>query len=77
MRYSPLSFFLLLLASAIQYRSVQGLGSFVTPSGSDGSNSYTVNQTLNIQWKNTANYTILSLGYSSSNNETITWLISA
>ena len=75
MRYSPVSFALLLVASAIQYRSVQALGSFVTPSGADGSNSYTVGQPLNIQWQNTESYTILSLGYKSSSNETITWLI--
>lgn len=51
-------------------------GKFINPSGSDGSLTVATGDTIDISWTNTSNYDVLSLGYYSTSNATITWLIS-
>ncbi|KAK8066031.1 hypothetical protein PG997_012778 [Apiospora hydei] len=51
-------------------------GTFITPSGPDGKNIYQVGSKVDVEWTGTADYSMLSLGYYSSSNVTVKWLIS-
>lgn len=56
--------------------TVAATGRFTNPSGSDGSLTVATGDTIDISWTNISNYDILSIGYYSTSNQTITWLIS-
>ncbi|KAK8034719.1 hypothetical protein PG993_009714 [Apiospora rasikravindrae] len=51
-------------------------GTFISPDGPDGKNIYQVGDKVNVEWTGTAAYSLLSLGYYSSSNVTVKWLIS-
>lgn len=56
--------------------TVLATGSFTSPSGADGSLTVITGDKVSVAWTNTADYDVLSLGYFSGSNQTITWLIS-
>ncbi|KAK8046494.1 hypothetical protein PG996_014558 [Apiospora saccharicola] len=52
-------------------------GVFINPSGQNGKmTTYRAGEKVDVEWSGTAGYPILSLGYYSSSNVTVTWLIS-
>ncbi|KAK5089900.1 hypothetical protein LTR05_000067 [Lithohypha guttulata] len=65
----------LLLTSLSFASTVLATGYFLNPAGNDGSLSVTPGNTIDISWTNVSDYNILSLGYYSTSNQTITWLI--
>lgn len=51
-------------------------GAFITPSGQDGKMiTYRAGEKVDVEWSGTADYYLLSLGYYSSSNVTVKWLI--
>ncbi|KAK7935461.1 hypothetical protein PG985_000956 [Apiospora marii] len=53
-------------------------GAFINPSGQDGktTTTYRTGEKVDVEWSGTADYSLLSLGYYSSSNVTVKWLIS-
>ncbi|KAK6834331.1 hypothetical protein PG987_009025 [Apiospora arundinis] len=51
-------------------------GRFLTPGGEAGTITYHAGDKVDVEWTGTAAYSILSLGYYSSTNTTVKWLIS-
>jgi len=65
--FYPVSLFATLVVST---------GKFLNPAGAQGAITVTEGSYINLSWTNISDYSILSLGYLSASNQTITWLIS-
>ncbi|KAK8100635.1 hypothetical protein PG999_011009 [Apiospora kogelbergensis] len=64
------------LALSILPCAVVADGTFLTPGGDAGKTTLYTGEKFDVEWAGTAAYSILSLGYYSSSNITIKWLIS-
>ncbi|ORY56589.1 uncharacterized protein BCR38DRAFT_114536 [Pseudomassariella vexata] len=56
--------------------SVVATGHFTKPNEQNGTITFQLGEQVEVEWDKTADYSILSLGYYSYTNQTITWLIS-
>jgi hypothetical protein len=65
----------ILLSLGLVSLAVGQQGFFTNPTGADGSVSYTTGQQVDISWEGTEEYSILSLGFYSEADPTISWLI--
>lgn len=70
----PLSLLVSLTLSLLPLAEADG--AFIKPSGQDGKiTTYRAGEKLDVEWGSTADYPLLSLGYYSSSNVTVKWLI--